>query len=214
MKWWALLKQFPKYALVLGVIVGSTALFAFWWLTHSRSKPRLFQEPVVDQAAIRAQAAKAEAAVGTLILVDDNLVDARTGEVLFKHWLRGDNPTRLFYNPMAKKLYGQYDRGFARYAFDGTREASMMGVDALAICDDFKKVVFARKKNVWVADTDWQNFRFVNERQVTNIDSFYENHFAEKHPTSDGQNAACSQHEQPAAREPRNWRREAGADAI
>ena len=179
MKWLALLKQFPKYALVLGVIVGSTVLFAFWWFTHSRANARPFHDSAVDQAAIERLAAKAEARIGYLFLADNDLYDAGTGELLFKNWLKGDAPIRLFYNPTAKKLYGQYARGFARYAFDGSREATMMGADALTFFDGFERVVFAKAKNVWLADADWQNFRFINERQVTSIDSFYENHFAE-----------------------------------
>lgn len=179
MSWWLFVKQFPKYALVLGVIIGSTVLFAFWWFTHSRAKPRPFHDTAVDQAAIQMQAAKAEARIGYLFLADSDLYDAGTGELLIKNWLKGDAPLRLFYDPTAKRLYGQFARGFARYAFDGTREATMMGIDTLTFFDGFKKVVFAKSKNVWVADADWQNFRFGNERQVTTIDSFYEQHFAE-----------------------------------
>jgi hypothetical protein len=28
---WRIIRQFPKYAIVLGVVVIATALFAFWW---------------------------------------------------------------------------------------------------------------------------------------------------------------------------------------
>ncbi len=178
-KWWLLAKQFPKYALVFGVIAGSTALFAVWWIFYARAKAHPPRDTAAEQAAIRERAVRAEARIDYLFLADDDLYDAGTGECLFKRWLKGDAPTRLFYDATAKKLYGQFAKGFARYAFDGTREATMMGADSLVFFDGFKKVVFAKGKNVWVADADWQNFRLINERQVTTIDSFYENHFAE-----------------------------------
>ena len=180
MKWWALLKQFPKFVLVAGVIVGSTVLFVGWWFVHSRATSRTNPRDIAaEQAAIGQKAAKVESRIDYLFLADNDLYDAGNGELLFRNWLKGDAPHRLFYDRASKKLYGQYDRGFARYAFDGAREATMMEKDPLGFFDDSKKIVFVRNKNVWVADVDWESFRFINERQVTNIDSFYENHFAE-----------------------------------
>ena len=178
MIWWLYAKQFPKYALVFGIIAGSTALFTTWWMFHSHAKAHSPRDIAAEQAAIRAQTAKAEARIDYLFLADDDLYDAGTGECLFKNWLHGDHPLHLFFDPKSKKILGQYDRGFARYAFDGMREAAMMRNEPLAFCDGFKKVVFAKNKNVWIADADWQNFRFANERQVTTIDSFYEQNFA------------------------------------
>ena len=179
-KWWLLAKQFPKYALVFGIVIGSTALFAFWWIFHSRPKsPAQIRDNTTELAAIRERAAKAEARIDYLFLADADLYDAGTGECLFKNWLHGDNPTRLFFDSKSRKILGQFEQGFARYTFDGTREATMMMATSPVFFDDFKRVAFAKGKNVWVADADWQNFRFANERQVTTIDSFYEQHFAE-----------------------------------
>lgn len=153
-------------------------LFAVWWTFHPRAKPQSQPDNTAALAALRAQAAKAEARIDYLFLADDDLYDAGTGELIFKNWLHGDHPNRLFYDAKTKKILGQYDRGFARYAFDGVREAAMMGKDPVAFCDGFKKAVYAKNKNVWIADADWQNFRFANERQVTMIGQFYEQNFA------------------------------------
>ena len=180
MKWLALLKQFPKYALVLVVVVGSTVLFAFWWFTHSPAKSRPFNDTAVDQAAIQRQAAKAEARIGYLFLADSDLYDAGTGELLSKNWLEGDAPLRLFYDSQARKILGEYPQGFARYGFDGTREATMMLPQSPpAMIPGRKQVVFAKEKNIWIADIDWQKFEFTNQRQVTTMGVFYEQHFAE-----------------------------------
>ena len=180
MKWWALAKQFPKYALVLGIIISSTALFACWWLFRSRPKsPEQRQDDAARRAAIARNAVKAETLVDYLFLADDDLYEAKEGTLLFKNWLHGDHPLRLFYDAKTKRILGQYKEGFARYAFDGTREAAMMMANQPEFYDGFKHIVFAKQKNVWSAEVDWQNFCFTNERQVTTINSFYEGNFAD-----------------------------------
>ena len=181
MKWWALAKQFPKYVLVAGIIVGSTALFAFWWLflrSHPTSPAQTWDDAAA-RAAIAKNAAKAEARIDYLFLADDDLYDAETGECLFKNWLHGDHPNRLYYDAKTKKIIGQYEQGFARYAFDGTREAAMMmQLNPPALVPGSKKIVFAKGKDIWTAEIDWDAFKFVNERQVTTMGVFYDQNFA------------------------------------
>lgn len=179
MRWWALAKQFPKYALVAGIIFGSTALFLGWWMFRSHPKtPAERQNDVAVNAAIARQAAKAEARIDYLFLADDDLYDAGTGECLFKNWLHGDHPLHLFYDAKTRKILGQYEQGFARYGFDGRREATLMMANPPAFCPGMKQVVYAKDKNVWAADVDWEGFRFVNEHAVTTMGVFHEQNFA------------------------------------
>lgn len=161
------------------IIVGSTALFLIWLLFfHSRATPRA--AALHNDAASHERAAKAEARIDYLFLADDDLYDAGTGECLFKNWLHGDHPVRLFYDQGMKKIIGEYPAGFARYGFDGMREAAMMMPRNLpAFIPGGKKVVFAKRKDVWIADIDWQKFAFTNQRQVTTMGVFYEQNFAE-----------------------------------
>ncbi len=179
MRWWPLIRQFPKYALMAGIIVGSTLLFGTWWLFRSHGKARLPRDTAAEQAAIRERAAKVAVRIDYLFLADDDLYDAGTGECLFKNWLHGDHPVKLFYDQAAKKIIGQYDCGFARYACDGTREAAMMMPTPPAFVRDTGKCVFVRNKDLWMAEADWQAFKFVHERQVTTIGIFLEGFFAE-----------------------------------
>jgi hypothetical protein len=153
---------------------------AWWWF--GRSSAKHIQERKVEAKVAEIVQSKLETIpgrAGRLLLVDSDLYDAVTGELLFKGWLKGDAPVRLFFDPKDKKFIGQYPKGFARYGLDGRREAEIAGKYPLEFSQDLKHAVFAREKNVWMAEIDWQNFRLGKERQMTTIGSFYENYFAE-----------------------------------
>lgn len=180
-RWWSLAKQFPKYALVFGIILGSSLIFGIWWISHWRAKhQQVHGTAAADLAAIQRQAAKAEARIDYLFLADDDLYDAGTGELIFKNWLHGDHPVRLFYDAKTTKILGQYAEGFVRYNFDGSREAVMMQmVNPPAFSPDFKRAVYVKNKDVWKAEIDWQKLTFANEHKVTTMGVFYDQHFSE-----------------------------------
>ncbi len=176
MKWWALAKQFPKYALVAGIIVGSTTLFGMWWLLH-RGKNTAAAKPVTVD--ITRQLSLIASKPERLLLVDNDLYDLDNGQPVFKKWLKHSAPLRLFFDGKEKKLIARYEQGFVRYNLDGSDDAQMSHKEKVAFSDDLKWVVFARAKEVWRADVDWNAFKIINERKVTSIEQFYETYFTE-----------------------------------
>ena len=177
MKWWPLLKQFPKYALVFGLIVGSTVLFSVWWVFHSRKPDESgVPAPVED---IGPKLALVEAKWERLILVDNDLYDTDDGQLIFRHWLQESVPLRVFFDADAKKIIAQDAAGFVRYGLDGHLEARLAKTFPVVFTLDLKAAVYAKDKEVWHADVDWKAFTFTNERKVTSIEQFNESHFAE-----------------------------------
>ncbi len=177
MRWWPLIKQFPKYALVLGVIVGSTVLFLGWWVFHSRKADGLNRPTPVEDFGPKL--ALIQAKYDHLLLVDNDLYDIDDGQLLFKDWLKGSIPLRLFYDATAKKIIGQYDGGFVRFTLDGHENARLAKPTKVAFADDRRTAVFGQAKEVWRADVDWQAFKFINEKKVTSIEQFNEANFAD-----------------------------------
>ena len=116
---------------------------------------------------------------GRLLLVDNDLYDIDTGALIFKHWLKEEMPQRLFYDAAAKKFLAQYERGFVRYALNGTAEATLVQKSKPAFADDLKWVVYAKNRDIWRADVDWKEFKFVNERKVTAVEQFNDQYFAD-----------------------------------
>src|SRR2546430_13887347 len=100
MNWlWMGAKRLPKVALVFGVIGISTALFAFWWFTRSPKKVashRVEEARVQDDTKKKAE--QVGASIGHLILVDNDLYDFESGELIFTQWLKSGMPQRLFYD--------------------------------------------------------------------------------------------------------------------
>lgn len=175
---WRFIKAFPKYAIVLGVLVLSTGLFAAWWW-FKYSKPRWgFAPPdpkVVE--AIRQKAASLPEKLGWLALVGTDLYDISSGELIFKNWI-GGIPQRLFYHPDSNRLMVQVERGIMRFGLDGKQDG-VMGVDSPpAFTHDGKLAIYVKNGDVWVADVDWTNFRFANERQATKYGQFNAPFFA------------------------------------
>jgi hypothetical protein len=177
--WWALLRKFPKYALVAAVLSVSTGLFAFWWFTRS---PKKQAAKVAQQAEVQAdttqRAARAESKIGKLLLVDNDLYDLDTGEIIFKNWLSKGVPQRIGYEEGKTTLLAQYAQGLVRYRWDGSVIAALELRFPLVLTPDESAVLFVKEKDVWRADLDWSALKLTNERPVTTIRQFLDVHFA------------------------------------
>lgn len=172
---WGIVKKFPKFVLVFGVIVGSSGLFGLWWFKHRALQAFYSPRPVED---IRPKIEHIEAAPKELVLVDNDLYDLETGALIFRNWLKGGEPNALFYDYGNKKIIARYERGYVRYALDGKQEAALLQKAAPAFSDDLKWAVYAKDRDLWRADIDWTNFTFQNERRLTSIEQFNETYFA------------------------------------
>ncbi|MEA3207140.1 MAG: hypothetical protein QOE70_197 [Chthoniobacter sp.] len=175
---WRWLRAFPKFALVVILIVGSSAAFYSWWVVHSIKKAFNEQRPVPAED-IGPKVAKIEAKRGRLLLVDNDLYDLDSGAVIFKTWLKQGMPQKLFYDGNAKKFLAEYERGFVRYDTRGAVEAELVQKFKPAISDDYKWLVYSKDKDIWRADFDWKDFKLVNERKVTAIEQFNDLNFAD-----------------------------------
>jgi hypothetical protein len=114
-----------------------------------------------------------------LLLVDKDIYDAGSGELLAKGWLHEEMPVRIYFDSKAKKFIARYAHGFARLALNGKMEAQLPLKTTAALSDDFKWMVFAKDREVWRANVDWNAFKRVNEKKLTSIEQFIEGHFAE-----------------------------------
>ena len=173
---WGFIRQFPKYAFIVLVIVGSTVAFLGWWFVHGLQKAWDKPGPVED---IGPKLALLESKQGRLLLVDNDLYELDGGKVIFKNWLKEGMPARLFYDSAAKKFIAQYERGFIRYGMNGAVEARLVQKNKPAFSDDLKWAVYANEKDIWRADVDWKEFKLANERKVTSIGQFSDQYFAD-----------------------------------
>src|SRR6266481_472396 len=174
---WDFINKFTKFVLVFGVLVGSTALFAAWWLTHEAKRAFENRRPAVVEDT-RSKIARVESQPTRLLLVDNDLYDLDTGAVIFQGWLKEGTPKALFYDARAKKVLAQYERGFVRYGLDGKEEAALVQGFPPAFSDDLKWAVYPKERDLWRADVDWSEFKFKNERKLTAIEQFNEQYFA------------------------------------
>lgn len=174
---WGFVKAFPKFVLVLGVIVSSTVLFAGWWTMHRFKRALSSQRPALVED-VRQKVARIESNAKRLILVDNDLYDLDTGAIVFQGWLKAGTPLALFYDFSAKKVIARYEKGFARYGLDGKEEGVLAHKFQPAFSDDLKWAVYAKEKDLWRADVDWSGFEFINERKLTTIEQFNEQYFA------------------------------------
>lgn len=173
---WGFIRQFPKYALVIGLIVGSTVLFALWWFVFRSDRNSIRTIPVEDLAP---KIAHVEAHWERLVLVDNDLYDIENGALIFRRWLKEGMPEKLYFDATAKKFVAQYQAGFVRYGAIGAVEAKLFLKDKPAFSDDFRWVLFVREKDIWRADVDWKELRLVNERKLTSVEQFNDQHFAD-----------------------------------
>lgn len=132
--------------------------------------------PVVD---IGPQLALLESKRGRVLLVDNDIYDLDTGKMIFSNWLKDGIPLRLFYDLPGKKFVARYEHGFVRYALSGASEATLTQKVKCAYSNDLKFALFGRAKDIWRADIDWKEFKFVNERRVTSIEQFNDQMLAE-----------------------------------
>lgn len=173
---WGIFKQFPKYAFIALVIVGSTVAFVGWWFVHGLQKAWDKPGRVED---IGPKLALLESKQGRLLLVDNDLYELDGGKLIFRNWLKEQTPERLFYDSTAKKFIAKYERGFIRYALSGAEEARMIPKSKPAFGGDLKWAVYSDGKDIWRADVDWKTFKLTNERKVTAIGQFSDQYLAE-----------------------------------
>jgi hypothetical protein len=175
---WAWLRKAPKVALVLAIIVGSTLIFGIWWIRHRAEQKAVITAPVIFEDNSR-KVGRIEAAPEHMLFVDNDLYDVDTGERLFRNWLKDGEPRKLFWEPDTKTVLAQYERGFVRYAPDGTEKGRFVSKYPFGLSDDFKWIVYSQNKDVWRADIDWTALQLTNERQVTNVERFDDAFFAQ-----------------------------------
>ncbi|MBL9177219.1 MAG: hypothetical protein JNM65_04085 [Verrucomicrobiaceae bacterium] len=176
---WRFVKAFPKYAVVVAVLVVSTSLFAFWWFFGRKQTQRWeFAKP--DPAKVeevRKTAASLPNRLGWLALVGSDLYDMSSGELLFRNWLRGI-PLRIFYYPDSNCLMVQAERGIMRFGMDGKQDGAMGVESPPAFTNNGSIAMHIKDGDIWVADVDWTAFKFVNERQATKYGQFFAPYFS------------------------------------
>jgi hypothetical protein len=175
---WAWLRKAPKIALVLAIIVGSTLIFGIWWIRHRAESKAAINAPAVIEDDTR-KISRIEAAPDHVLFVDNDLYDLDTGERLFRNWLKEGQPRKLFWESDSKTILAQYEKGFIRYAPDGTEKARLVLEYPFGLSNDYKWLLFARNKDIWRADIDWTNLQLTNERQVTNVERFDDAYFGQ-----------------------------------
>lgn len=174
---WRTIKRFPQMALVGGVLVISTVLFAFWWM--NRPKPALASVPQpADEIVEQPKPAPFKPyEVNRLLVADGDLIDIETGEVLAKKWLKGEAPGRLWYDERTGKIIGKHERGIVRYHPDGTKDAEILSINGVAISEDLSMALYAKEKDIWKAGIDWEAFKLVDEKRVTSQGNIMDRYF-------------------------------------
>jgi hypothetical protein len=173
------LRRAAKLTIAVALIVGSTLAFGVWWFT--RSPKALVVQQISNQHQqedIGKRVAQAEAAMGRLVMVDNDLFNVETGELIFANWLKHGMPFKIFWEPDSKTVLAQYGEGFIRYGMDGTEKASIVLSHPFAIADDYKWIAFSKDGDIWQADVDWKSFKLTNQRKVTSVDQFDDVNFA------------------------------------
>ena len=175
---WRFLRSVPKWALALGIVVGFTAILIVYLMQRS-ARDAFYKGRPTQIADTSAKEALVASKQGRLLMVDDDLYDLDTGKVIFSSWLKEGIPLRLFYDLSAKKFIARYEHGFVRYGLNGASEATMARKVKCAYSNDLKFALFGQDKDIWRADMDWKEFKFVNEKRVTSIEQFNDQYFAE-----------------------------------
>src|ERR1700733_8146863 len=104
----ALLRSGPKYFISAVVAITSITGFGLWWFLR---KPTTSGNHPIPQSAIVDNSAKValiESKATRLLLVDNDLYDIETGELVFKGWLKEGMPGKLFWEPDSKTVLAQY----------------------------------------------------------------------------------------------------------
>ena len=176
-----LLKAFPKYAIVLTVLLVSTGMFAWWWMFRGSSKTnyraRRQQAEALKQQEIQKMAATLPERLGSLVLVDNDLYNIDTGELIFRNWLPFV-PQRLFYHPGLNRLMAQTEYGIVRFGMDGRQDAILGGQSPTVFTNNGSLAIYVKNGDIWTAEPDWEQFKFSNDHQVTNYGQFVAPYFA------------------------------------
>lgn len=180
MRWGQFLRSFPKVVIVIGMISISTIGFFVWRVTYRARHilDALNQPHSVPVEDMRPKIAKVEIGHERMLLVDNDLYDLESGELLFRGWLKEGMPEKLFWERDSKTVLAEYDRGFVRYSLDGAIKASLPLKNRFGIADDRKWVVFPRDRDICRADVDWRELKLVNERKLTSLAQFNDVNFA------------------------------------
>jgi hypothetical protein len=181
-------RKFPKWALALTIIVVSTGLFAFWyfflyprWWGNGGSNSSVASSPSAPSAPEpsewdrrREKAAILPSRMAGLVVAGNDLYDALAGELIFKNWLQGGCPPKVFYDAANQRIIGKVERGLIRYELTGQKEKVMGEPFGAAFTDGHKLAVFAREGDIWKAEPDWASFTLTKELQVTKLGKFTE----------------------------------------
>lgn len=185
----SLWKKFPKWMLAAAIVVVSTALFTIWWFflyprwggdgsssftTASNSSDPSLPEP--DEWERRwEKAATLHSRMAGLVVAGNDLYDALDGELIFKNWLQGGCPPKVFYDAANQRVIGKVERGLIRYELTGRKEKTMGEPSGAAFTEGHKLAIFARNGDIWKAEPDWNSFTLTKELQVTKVGQFREN---------------------------------------
>ena len=165
--------KIPKWGFFIFLIFGGSSIFFLWYLYLAPWHRQVASiERKQEAEKVAKKAASLEGRTDRLFIADGGIYDAESGERIFTNWLNGDAPSRLFYDAKSNKLIGKLERGFVRYAMDGTREAEL-GLDySPAFSADLKNALYCKNGDIWAAEIDWNAFSFINERQITHYGEF------------------------------------------
>jgi hypothetical protein len=169
---WQWVKQFPKWAIVVVVLFGSTGLFGLRWWLRSKKVPQHVTQGTASEVQASAPDRRAESLpdrVDRLFLADGDLYDSENGELIFKNWLRGSKPAFIYYQEDQKKFIGHFERGFERYNLDGTKEETLTTRYGIVVSSDLEQAVYARERDMWIAEIDWPGFKLTKERPITKL---------------------------------------------
>lgn len=175
---WQFLRQFPKFVLVIAVIVLSTIAFLIWRATYrARHMLDAFNRPLPVED-LRPKISEVEGGHEHMLLVDNDLYDLETGKLVFKNWLTKGMPGKLFWERDAKTLLAEYDLGFVRYGLNGKEVSSLRLSHPFGVSDDRKWIVYSKDRDIWRADVNWKELRLENERKLTSLGQFNDQNFA------------------------------------
>lgn len=184
----SLWRKFPRWAIAVGIVTGSTLLFAFWWFFlyprwgggGNTSSPSASSSSTPDVAEPdewekrHGKAATLPSRVAGLVVAGNDLYDVLGGELVFPNWLQGGCPPAIYYDAKNQRIIGKVERGLIRFELTGKKEKVMGEPFGAAFSDGHRLAVFARDGDIWKAVPDWNSFSLTKEMQVTKLGEFRE----------------------------------------
>ena len=181
-----MLKAFPKAFVVVAVFVGSTLLFSLWWwfgggkTQEAEAKPLEMPQAAetsrVDQDR-QARVPKIPRLIESLVVMNGDLFNAATGEVVIEDWLKGEAPVKLVYDAPQQKFIGKFAKGLMVYHLDGSEAGTIATSNGVLVPDEMNYAIYAEGGDIWKADIDWQKIELGEARQVTSVGSIEERFF-------------------------------------